>query len=617
VNHLLTLLFLCCLLPAQVVRVANIAPVPFSGWVRTTVDVEPPHAAGEVAGVVYVVGRAVGLETRVVDVRVTLAAGEERSIDLAASTSIEWTLAPLPADPMAHFGGACTFAGEPLALVGLQPDGAAWLATMRGRVGRMFVVTVWVPWFPDQPAWAYGECAVIASNPAVPDMVATAPPGAALQFGSAYTFLPGRGVATFLAAGDTFADGQGRVAPVMFFWPQHMRHASDFSSVGAAADWGVSAVGVSRVWADGNPAYPASFNVRSWVAANLPESARRLWTWDVPVIGPAIRSSASGGQEEQFWTRGEPMLHPAATNVVLFSALKLHGERPCNHHEIGGEPLDLDRHLSPRLLFWDGRPHTSASVNPAGLLGKPRALNEDSGEARGRYGPDNQHFMARGLTAGARYTGSPAAQYLLGQLARAFLLARTSEPGWATSGIFSAREIGYAGEFVVDCHLNLEDRVLAARVVQRWREIVERIYIPQLSARPNDVWVPEAPNDARVGDGVGQWWQPWMQAHAALGMDDACRIVGPAAGRALALRGARAVLRDGFTLRDGQWVSHDHVALDGRKGTNSSLYLFGTPGAVAVVLRHDPENAQSRAILQQMQSAAPPAGGKWMPPGVQ
>ena len=309
----LLLFLLCCLLPAQVVRVANIAPVSFSGWVRTTVDIAPPHAAGAVGDTTYVVGRSVGLETRVLDLRVTLAAGEERSIDLAGSTSIEFALAPLPTDPLAHFGGACTFAGEPLALVGLQPDGAAWLATMRGRVGRMFVVTVWVPWFPDQPAWAYGECAVIASNPAVPDMVATAPPGAALQFGSALTILPGRGLAPFLTAGDTFADGQGRVAPVMFFWLQHLRRASEWSSVGAAADWSVSAVGVSRVWADGNPTDPASFHVRSWIAGNLPESARRLWTWDEPVIGPAIRSSASGGQEEQFWTRGEPMLHPAAT----------------------------------------------------------------------------------------------------------------------------------------------------------------------------------------------------------------------------------------------------------------------------------------------------------------
>ena len=112
--------------------------------------------------------------------------------------------------------------------------------------------------------------------------------------------MPGRGLSPFLKAGDTFADGQGRVAPVMFLWLQHLRRASEWSSVGAAADWSVSAVGVSRVWADGNPTYPASFHVRSWIAGNLPESARRLWTWDEPVIGPAFGSSASGGQEEQF-----------------------------------------------------------------------------------------------------------------------------------------------------------------------------------------------------------------------------------------------------------------------------------------------------------------------------
>lgn len=60
------------------------------------------------------------------------------------------------------------------------------------------------------------------------------------------------------------------------------------------------------------------------------------------------------------------------------------------------------------------------------------------------------------------------------------------------------------------------------------------------------------------------------------------------------------------------WVSLDHVALDGRKGTSSSLYLFGTPGAVAVVLRHEPENAQAKAILRQMRAAW--GGATWMPP---
>ncbi|MBL8735241.1 MAG: hypothetical protein JNL12_02320 [Planctomycetes bacterium] len=83
------------------------------------------------------------------------------------------------------------------------------------------------------------------------------------------------------------------------------------------------------------------------------------------------------------------------------------------------------------------------------------------------------------------------------------------------------------------------------------------------------------------------------------------RVGGPGFGRALALRGAKAV------LRDGEWVSHDHVAIDGRKGTSSSFYLFGTPGAVAVVLRHEPENAQAKAILQPMLAAG---GTTWMPP---
>ena len=605
------LLSLAAWLPAQVVRVANYSGSPYAGWKRTTIDVAPPNLVGRVGDVLYVVGRQVGYDVAVVDLKLQLAAGEERSIDLATAEPATFTLGQLPPDPIAHFGGLPTFAGAPLDLVGLQPDGAAWSATFRGRAGPMLVGTLWLSWYPDQPGWAQGEFAAIASNPAVPDMVATAPPNAFLRFGSAYTILPGRWTDPFLHAGDTFADGQGRVAPLTFVWVDHLRRETDLGSAGAAAHCLVAAVGVSKVWADGNPTYPASFDARRWTIENFPESVRRLWTWDPPVIGPAIRSTDSGAQEEQFWTRGEPMRQVGAEWVLVCSALKLHGERPCNHHEATGEPLDLDRHTAPQLLFWDGRPHTNPSANPAGLLGKPRALIEGA-EAHGRYGPDNQHFLARTLTAAARFTGSPAAQYLLGQMARAYLLQRTAEPGWSTSGLWSQREIGYEAEFVVDVHFNLEDRALAGRVVQRWHERMERILIPQLSAMPGDVWYTYE-GDARLGDGVGKWWQPWMQAVAALGMDDACRHVGPAAGRALALRGAKAVLRDGFTLVGDQWVSHDHLAVDGRKVASSSLYLFGTPGAVAVVLRHEPENEQAKAILRQMLAAG---GGTWMPPGV-
>ena len=150
----LSLFLLACALPAQLVRIANFSGAPYVGWKRTTIDIAPPHLVGRVGDVLYVVGRQVGYDVAVVDLKVQLAAGEERSIDLATAEPATFTLGQLPPDPIEHFGGLPTFAGAPLELVGLQPDGAAWSATFRGRAGRMIVGTLWVSWYPDQPGWA-------------------------------------------------------------------------------------------------------------------------------------------------------------------------------------------------------------------------------------------------------------------------------------------------------------------------------------------------------------------------------------------------------------------------------------------------------------------------------
>jgi hypothetical protein len=161
--------------PAQTVRLSNFSGVPFDGWKRTTVDVLPPLNSGRVGETLFVVGRRVGLATWVVDLRCSLAAGEQRSVDLATGEASTWSREPLPDDPLQWFGGVASIGGELLAPIALQADGAGYTAQLRARVARMFAVDLWVTWYADRPGWAHGECIITASNPSVPDLDATVP----------------------------------------------------------------------------------------------------------------------------------------------------------------------------------------------------------------------------------------------------------------------------------------------------------------------------------------------------------------------------------------------------------------------------------------------------------
>ena len=130
------LLFISALLPSQTVHVTNHSAVPFNGWKRVTVDSVPTHATGTIDGCTYVLGRSCGLDVRVLDVRIQLAPGETKTLDLTKATRIDWYPAPIPSDLNAHFGGAPTLRGTQMIQVSVKQDGAAYSARYLGREGR-------------------------------------------------------------------------------------------------------------------------------------------------------------------------------------------------------------------------------------------------------------------------------------------------------------------------------------------------------------------------------------------------------------------------------------------------------------------------------------------------
>lgn len=599
-------------LSAQIVRVANHGTVPFVGWKRTTIDVVPPHLVGNVGEALYVVGRRVGSDTRVVDIKVALQPGQAATFDLATATAAAWTRGAFPTDIAAAFGGGALVDGHVMQPVDWRPDGAGYTFQLRARPQPLLCVDLWCTWYPDQPGFCLGEAALTASNPAVPDLnvfVSTV----SMQFGDAVVLPLGSAPGTLVEGGAHFADGQARVLPLAFVWPRHLHTLSDWHGAIAASQYGVGAVGIRRVHVDGNPSYPSTFAAQSWMGAHWAAAVQALHTWDEAVCGPAKTSGVAGRQEDQTFVRGEAML-PGGTGAELIaylSALKL-AARPCHHLEANGRPLDLAQHVNPRLVFWDGRAHWSPVVSPdqLGKTGTPTLV-----ETKLWWGPDVEHWLMNTLAAATRLTGSPACQWLLAHQARIYLLQCTTEPGLSTSHPFAARAVGWEGILAVHLWRELEDRNLADQVRARWQDRVTHVILPRYGNQPQGIWDPRL-DDPRLGK--GSWYHPWQQAVGAYGLDLGCAVLGPTTGRAVALAAAQTVLRDAFVFENGAWRNRATVALDGRFSPDPIFYLFGSPMAVAVVLRHQPTDVIARAIWLQMHTdATSPEQFSWFAPGVQ
>lgn len=620
------LLLLCVWLPAQVVRVANYGSA-YDGWVRATVDVEPPHAAGRAGDARYVLGRRLG-DARVIDLRCRLEPGRVLEVDLARATAAPFALQALPADPLAFFG-APAIAGVPLQAVTVRPDGAGYLMHLRARVGRMLCTDVWAWWYPDQPAWCRGEVVVTASHPGVPDMVATVPAGFRLTFGQASIVVPGLGTAPLLPAGETLADGQAKSFPFTAVWPQHMRH-EDWSSAGAAAAFAVCANGIARPWPGGYPALSVGSAQLGWTREHWPGAVERLHRWDFGPLGPVAAGGQTGAQEDQVFIGAEcaGRLGLGAETVRYLVALA-GSRRPVHHLEADGSLLDLARH--PQLVTWSGRAHFHTGVSPD-QLGKPRQQNDAAhpDETHGITGQDRQHLLLNTLAIGARLTGSPACQWQLEHHARLLLLQETIDPRLSTSHVDSAREPGWIGVAVAHLWCNLEDRRLAEQVAERWRQRVLRVYIPEYGSKPAGIWDPRP--DARIRWEIGltwaQGWMPEQQSVGAGGIDLACSLVGPPEGRAFALAGARAVLEQAFTREGSRWVEWErlgyregnvlqpHEIIEGAGAHRTGWYRAAWfPMATATVLRHEPANERALSIWRQQLSDAG-GGGSWFLPGV-
>jgi len=596
---------------AQSVAVANHGVSQFDGWVRATLDKMPPHRAGMATGVSpngdtrevrYVLGRQVGLDVRVVDLLVSLPPGGHLAVDLSRSRSEGWTLGPPPASL-----GDLSAAGVPMRLVAVRPDGAAWTAHARARVGPMLHVDCWLRTYGHRPGWALGEVMVTASNPAVPDMGAVVPAGFALRFGDARVYLGREDVErdALITAGTTFGDGQARALPVLLVWPGNLGLA-DYASVYAVRH--VAAVGDVKLWPGGNPIQPPGFEPVKWARGLLAEAERRLHTFDAPLVGPNKRSADAGEQGDTIFVAGEGLVPGGvgAEAITYYSALKL-AARPCQHLEADGRPLEQGAH--PQLVFWDGRAHWHRGVS-ADQLGKPRSITD--AETHGYAGPDNQHFFGFTLAAACRQVDSPACQRLLANWTRVHLLQHTLDPRLATTPPDSSRSVAWELLMAMQFDRCLEDRELALASSSHTKRRLRGVILPHHAMRPVlwDVRV----NDARLGD--GPWVIMWQAAVEALGLYKAGQHFGVPEATAAGVAMAKEVLAQGWRLQGGRWVCCAQRSLSGDAVYDETFAYYGMSLAPAVVLMAG-EDERARGIWGQLTAGAQAVKQtRWLVPGV-
>lgn len=574
-------------------RLRNHSTSPFRGWIRTTTDTELSGPVS-VGAVEIVPARRIGLDVHAVDVWCHLSPNEALELDLEHAQPSNWWPPQAPADPVAHFGGEPMLNGAPMLLVGYAQDGAAWRAHYAARFGRMFLCDLWLRWYPDQPAIVEAECMVTCSNADVPDMGETLP-DFRLTWGDSWQ------IGALPKAGMRFADGQARAFPLSFVWKRHLRTALDWSTAGCIVNHQIGAVGVSRLLPGGNPTLPADFNLPAWAAQHWQRSQDILTTWEHPQLGPAADTGQTGAVEDQCFVGGEALI-PGGTGaewINYFAALATSGH-PMHHYERDGTVVDKDRRPGLRMFY--SRPHTSGGDR----LNKPRDLSIE--EASGWNGPDAQHWTINRLAAAARLKDSPACQRLLEHHARNYLIQLTTTPGWSTSAIWSAREVGWEGIAAVHLYRCLEDRGLAERVKAHWQERVTKIIARYADEPKWDV----RKDDARLGS--GEWWMPWQQALGVYGLDLACEILGPESGRMFAKEGAEHILFDAWVREGDRLVEYELLALDGRRSRSGMFATAWLPLAVATVLRHESANPLAREVWQQIVADAN-GDGRWLDPG--
>lgn len=591
---------LCACLPAQTVHVSNLAGnARFEGWVRRGIDWKLEHQAGVAGGHRFAIGRDLGVDARVLDVHVTLEAGEAVAIDFGKVEA-----APGEAADLAFMAPRPTIAGVPFSLRSARADGAGLDVHWRARVGELWV-DLWCVIYPGQ-SWCTGELQVSACGPS---RAAVVPDGFDLAGGDEFVVVGAMGKGPVLPSGTTIAAGQGySTLPVVF-----AARDGDEQSAAAAADMAIGAVGLQQVWPTGNPSWlPSRGSAEQWTSSNYTRARSNLRSWTADKLGILANAQSTGGEGDQVFVGAECSRGAESAGAELVQLLVAYGyaRRPGKWREANGDGLSITDH--PNLALFEGYPFArGGSRDTLGLAELPNRL-DTHGWAEWR-----EHSFRNRLFVAYRLTGSLALQWQIDQFARQFWFEHTTDPRFTTSTYTGALR-GYGWEALTCWWLlhTLEDRALADAVKVRWLARWRALGVPRYAGR--DLW--DVRRDDRLGP--GQQWLAYQQAAAVMFLDMAGQACGAPDARDAALRGALAVLDHAFRHDGDRWVGYAYVQVvddqavalpaGGKFGSGIESWMVG---AAVVAARHDHADERARAIVDQ-HVRENNVNGQWIAPDV-
>jgi hypothetical protein len=443
------------------VEIENFTGNRVKGWIKTNTDFNFSFDSGNIGEFRFVKGIKSGLDTNNLHIYADLLPYECKVLDLEQLTYERVKLSNFPG--WEFFGGLPKVNGMGMEIISSEFNGNSLQSEWKGRLGRMFHVTLFTRWYEDNPYLVHGEVIVTCSNPSVPDLVDTIPPDFRVTFGDSIVFIPGKQFnSTVINGGETFADGQCWPLPIFFAWPRNMTVGKEneaWAYVSAVVNLQIGAVALKKLYRSGNPKYNPSFNPRVWARNLFQDSVRRMHTWEAGLLGPNKRSGETGGQEDQVYVRGEALLPNgvAASIVTYLAALQL-GRRPCHRLEFDGRIATIQNHPSGR--YWDGTIHWHSGVS-TDRFGKVGLITQT--QTKDWWGPDVEHWLYNTLMAGARITGSDACQRLLEHQGNVYQFQWT-HMGGATSQMYAPRAVGWEGWMVLNLWFNLKNRQLASLV---------------------------------------------------------------------------------------------------------------------------------------------------------
>ncbi len=620
------------------VRLKSTAATTFTGWVRINTDQTVAAAYGIKGGVQFVKGNATGRDTTAVDLYVTMAPGAAITL---ANLVPDTATPPDAVTPTPSFAGGTPSMVDPangtsyvMTQVSTATDGQATVEEWKVRVG-VWVVRMWTRWYPNEP-WIHAEVVVTFSDPTYTAATAElelqrAWPGYVMTWGTGTTTIAGRTAASgdLIAAGTLFGDAQSRAFPVLWKFTNRLRGdgTADTASIAALEQWAITGHGIANLWRDGNPYLRP--DAATYTATQKPGSLARLHNWTASPLGITARSENSGRQDDQVFVFGEAQEFPEATMVAYLEGFRW-AARPCHHLETDGSFLNLAGH--PQLRLWNSRPHPTQSPD---RLGKTFLLPETDVPGQtlssGWLGADWEHWFFNGLMAGARYTGSPALQWLMRAQATVYLF--TKFPDVPTFGSFasvqSTRDLVWEPIIVVHLWENLTDRTLATTVRDRFYARCSssgdiRDWIT--NAPFGDIWdVRFQPTSSTGSIPFAPGWIPWQQGPACWSMDYALRAFTPELNVFAAdlLASALRVMNDCYNFEGGRWVEYERQELPppdglGRESRSGFFTVDWFPPCILYVLTQQPSNTTAQAIWAQMLNdtltGADPARRRWLPP---